>query len=288
MKRNSGYAALTRAISGGQYSSSGGVPAPGAGEDLVAHQHRHVAAQPVALARQVEQRVADRLPQRRRERVELDDVRPRREVRVAPARHPARADLHRPDRIAGIARHEQLRPPRSPRMVRRDVVGDVVEDQLQPQLGQRGPRRGERRRPAEPRVHDVVAHAVRRADDVRVAQVGQRGAVARLQPRIGPRDRQPRRAALPHAHQPDRLDARQRDRLPGHLVQPPPRQPDRGVDLVDHDRSAPSISYSSATVPVQPVWWLAPIPAPLSPWKYSWKRIRSRQCGSVWNFSIAP
>jgi len=28
-------------------------------------------------------------------------------------------------------------------------------------------------------------------------------------------------------------------------------------------------SGSSATVPVQPVWWLAPMPAPLSPWKYS-------------------
>ena len=24
-----------------------------------------------------------------------------------------------------------------------------------------------------------------------------------------------------------------------------------------------------AIAPVQPVWWLAPIPAPLSPWKYS-------------------
>src|SRR4029450_1827700 len=45
---------------------------------------------------------------------------------------------------------------------------------------------------------------------------------------------------------------------------------------------------SSATVPVQPVWWLAPRPAPLSPWKYSWKRIRSRQCGSLWNVSIPP
>jgi len=26
---------------------------------------------------------------------------------------------------------------------------------------------------------------------------------------------------------------------------------------------------SLATIPVQPVWWLAPMPAPLSPWKYS-------------------
>lgn len=37
---------------------------------------------------------------------------------------------------------------------------------------------------------------------------------------------------------------------------------------------------SLATSPVQPVWWLAPMPAPLSPWKYSWNGIRLRQCGS--------
>ena len=31
-----------------------------------------------------------------------------------------------------------------------------------------------------------------------------------------------------------------------------------------------------------------PNPAPLSPWKYSWNKTRSRQCGSVWNFSELP
>jgi len=45
---------------------------------------------------------------------------------------------------------------------------------------------------------------------------------------------------------------------------------------------------SFATTPVQPVWWEAPSPSPLSPWKYSWNWIRSRQCGSLWNFSRAP
>ena len=30
------------------------------------------------------------------------------------------------------------------------------------------------------------------------------------------------------------------------------------------------------------------MPAPLSPWKYSWNSSRSCQCGSVWNFSIPP
>ena len=47
-------------------------------------------------------------------------------------------------------------------------------------------------------------------------------------------------------------------------------------------------SRSLATTPVQPVWWLAPTPRPLSPWKYSWKGMYSRQCGSLWNSSTWP
>ena len=35
------------------------------------------------------------------------------------------------------------------------------------------------------------------------------------------------------------------------------------------------------TSAVQPVWWLAPTPRPVSPWKYSWNSTRSRQCGIV-------
>ncbi len=33
--------------------------------------------------------------------------------------------------------------------------------------------------------------------------------------------------------------------------------------------TCPKKCMNEATRPVQPVWWLAPIPAPLSPWKYS-------------------
>src|SRR5438128_28322 len=35
------------------------------------------------------------------------------------------------------------------------------------------------------------------------------------------------------------------------------------------------------TSAVHPVWWLAPRPLPVSAWKYSWKRRRSRQWGSA-------
>ena len=190
-------------------------------------------------------------------------------------------------------------------MVGRDVVGHVVEDQLQPALGQRGPRRGEGG--AEARVDDVVAHAVRRADHVLVAQVRQRRAHARHQPRV----RRARSPARPGCA-PTRPSARRR-RPAARRARPTsaagtspsvrrPPQPDRGVDLVDRRSAgahqpaarppsrarptAPPSRNSSATAPVQPVWWLAPRPAPLSPWKYSWNRIRSRQCGSSWNFSM--
>jgi hypothetical protein len=43
----------------------------------------------------------------------------------------------------------------------------------------------------------------------------------------------------------------------------------------------PSSSKSRATSAVQPVWWVAPTPRPVSPWKYSWKRMSQRQCGSA-------
>ena len=44
----------------------------------------------------------------------------------------------------------------------------------------------------------------------------------------------------------------------------------------------------SATSPVQPVWWLAPSPAPLSPWKYSLNVMLSRHRGSFCSLSTQP
>src|SRR5262249_55937025 len=50
----------------------------------------------------------------------------------------------------------------------------------------------------------------------------------------------------------------------------------------------PKTWISVATSPVQPVWWLAPHPAPWSPWKHSKNSKPSRQGGSDWNFSAPP
>ena len=55
------------------------------------------------------------------------------------------------------------------------------------------------------------------------------------------------------------------------------------------DRSSGPPRHSRwATRPVQPVWCDAPMPAPVSPWKYSWNSSRSRHSGSSRNFAIAP
>ncbi len=42
-----------------------------------------------------------------------------------------------------------------------------------------------------------------------------------------------------------------------------------GVSSASWAVTRPKRSRRRATRPVQPVWWLAPMPAPLSPWKYS-------------------
>ena len=44
---------------------------------------------------------------------------------------------------------------------------------------------------------------------------------------------------------------------------------------------------TSAITPVQPVWWDAPRPAPLSPWKYSLKTRLSFHAGSCCSRSHA-
>ena len=142
-----------------------------------------------------------------------------------------------------------------PRVVGRDVVGDVVEDQPEAPRGELLARVRERVAAAEARVDRVVAHAVRRADHVLVAQIGERRAVAGVELGVGPRDLEARRAALPDAHQPHGVDRQRRERVPlgvagtwssvsaraGARVAAEPPQPDRGVDLV-HGRAPRAVA----------------------------------------------
>ena len=225
-----------------------GALAPRALEDVVQHQHRHVAADSVALLGDVLQRLDDGLAQRRSEGVELHDVGPRGKVRVAAVREHAPGDLGERRRITRAvvlsAGDEVLRVRLRPRMVGRDVVRDEVEDQTEPASGKRGPCRRKALRTAQALVDDVAPDAIGRADDVLRAEVGERAPEAFDEPGVGECDRDPCRAPLPDAHQPDDIEPERRDRVPlplGHVAKVDRHsltarqvlEPHPGVELVD-------------------------------------------------------
>ncbi len=135
-----------------------GARAPRPREDLVRHQHRHVAANAVALRRRSRSACRSR-PSRSpaRERVQLDDVRPRREVGVLAVREHAGRRLEEARRVRGElgggAPDEVVGVLGRPRVIGRDVVRDVVEDQAQT--------RGRRARPAPRRARSRRRNAAR-------------------------------------------------------------------------------------------------------------------------------
>ena len=146
--------------------------------------------------------LGDRVAQRGRERVELDDVRPRREVRDRGrgrrSRRPSRRNAAGSRaRSSSVPADEVARgAPSSHGMVGRDVVGHVVEDQPEPARGElaraaRAPpgRRSARRRRS--RARSTASRSRRRR---------RRSGSAARKPAIRPgsleRDRQPGRAAL--------------------------------------------------------------------------------------------
>ncbi len=227
-----------------------GALAPRAGERVVHHEHRHVAAHAVALVGDPPERLDHRRPQRGGEGVELDDVGPRREVGVAAVGQHTPGDVDERSGVGGEvlrrALHEALRVRRRPWVVRCHVVRDEVEDQTESPPGEGGPGGGETRTAAEGAVDLVVPDAVRRPDHVVGAVVGKCGAEAVDQTGVGQRHGDAGRAPLPDPHQPDRVEPGVGDGIPllvGHarevhspagldteLVQPRP-----GVDLV-HER----------------------------------------------------
>ena len=231
-----------------------GALAPRPLEDVVHHQHRHVAADAVALRGDRAERLHDRGPQLGRERVQLDDVRPGREVRVAAVREDARRRRARttPDRARGPRRSPRTKYSGCvgrPRMVGRDVVRHEVEDQAEPALRERRARRGEPVRPAQLRVDHVAADAVRRADHVlasrsRAARAGRTRPAprsrARSRPRPGCAPRRPSarpRRSRARRSRPTRARERRRGR-PRSLAAAQLIEPDPRVELVDERMSA--------------------------------------------------
>ena len=206
--------------------------APGAREDLVDHQHRHVAADAVALVarcRSARSSMASRSAGAKA--LSWTTSGQRREVRIAAAGEHLAA---RRQPAAGSRRQVVARVPWTkysgcslePRMVGRDVVGHEVEHQPDPALGQRGSRAAASRPAAERVVDHVAADAVAASRSTSVvAQVRQRGAERGHSAGFGAGDRQPGRAALPDAHQPDRVDAGRGDGVPGRVGDIGQRQP---------------------------------------------------------------
>jgi hypothetical protein len=108
--------------------------------NLVGHQHRHVAAKPVALFCDPDDSLGASVAQRGRVRVALQHVLPRRKVRVASLREHATRDPQERVRVARelllVAAQKAPWAIRDPRMVGRDVVWHVVEDQRQVSIGE--------------------------------------------------------------------------------------------------------------------------------------------------------
>ena len=238
-----------------------------------------------------DQHLRHRVAQRRRVRVELDDVGPGREVRIAPpGEDPAAGGPDERLRVLGQLLlgpgDEAFRQGSSPGVVGRHVIGHVVEDQADPAALQRSASRPQGAGASEALIDDVVADAVGRADHILRAQVGQGGAHSSLETGVGHRDAKSLGAALPHSHQPHRVDRQRGKSVPlglGNLVEgerasaraAEALEPHRGVDLVDggprgqaHGLEpysptaasgpagasiSPASRNRSATVPVQPV-----------------------------------
>ena len=191
----------------------GGDP-PGPLEDLRQDEHRHVAADAVALAGDPPELAEHRLLEGRVAVVQLERVRPAVEVRVAPVRQDARAlaRLHAAV-VLGLRGelllrpgHEEVRVLGHPGVVRRHVVRDEVEDEAQAATLQALAEPGERRVAAEVLVDPVVLDA---KQEPQTSSSRKSGRTRRYSASHSGFDRETRRAAspgLPDAEEPDEVE----------------------------------------------------------------------------------
>jgi len=106
---------------------------PGFGENPVEHQHRHIAANTVAVPGDGGEQFRHRTACRIAPIVQLNSIRPRREIRILaigqPANLPARLLRERASRLPG-ALHKQLRLLPDPGMVQPKMVGHEIQHQF--------------------------------------------------------------------------------------------------------------------------------------------------------------
>ena len=225
--------------------------APGAVEHLGQQQHRHVAAQPIAmLGNRRQLRHLGRL-QHRIGIVELQRIRPAGEIRIAAMSQDPRSLIRLgPPVIAGggrqiglVALDIEIRLGPDPGRIEARVVGHEIEHQLDAALGEAGAEARERRRPAQIFIDLVIGDGEARSRDIGLGKIGQgRLAFGAPRGRALARHRPALRADLPDAQQPDPVEAVARetiedvlpdigegDLLPG--IGRQPIQPGAGVDL---------------------------------------------------------
>src|SRR5215207_5496834 len=137
---------------------------PGSCEDIIHDQHRHIATDTVALLGNLAERLDHNSAQGWSEGVQLNHIRPRREVRISAIGHDTTVNLNKGLwvrlQLVGRAGHEQLRLARGPWMIRSHVVGDEVQDQAHTTRRERLPGGGERASSTKMIIDNIAAYAV--------------------------------------------------------------------------------------------------------------------------------
>ena len=192
--------------------------APGAFEDLVQQKHGHVATDAITLSRDTGDSLDHCLPKSGLKRIELQNIRPSREVGATAAGEDIslyhNVGCRLVSSIIGISANEILGVFGDPRVIRRNMIRNEVQEQLHASLRELLPGDGEAFRAAEVFINYVASYAVGRSDIVFWLKVGQSSAevVNQILVLIGNRDA--RRASLPNAHEPDGVEAELGDGVP--------------------------------------------------------------------------
>src|SRR5882672_1036310 len=191
---------------------------PGALEDRVQEQHCHVSAHTITLLGNARECLNGCSSKIRLEGVQLQDIGPGRKVRVSSASEDCSAHLRIGAAIlhdvSGTATDEVLRMFDDPRMVRSDVVRYEIQDQVHSPLRELTPGNRKAFRASEIVIDNIAAYAIWRPDVVFGAKIRKRSTELSKQILILVGDCNPRRTALPNAHEPHRIEAEGGDRIP--------------------------------------------------------------------------
>ena len=226
---------------------------PGSCKNVIHDQHRHIATDTVALLGNLAERLDHNSAQGRSKGVQLNDIRPCREVRISAIGQDMTVNLNKGlsvrSQLVGRAGHEQLRLARCPRMIRSHVVGDEVQDQAQPPRRKRLPSAGERASAPEMIIDNIAAYAVGRSHNIVGLPIGQSRVEADPQVVIGQRDPDAGGAALPNSHQPHAVESKIGNLLPVAVGNRPKiNRPAIGPA----ETSRPDSSFSGVVRPLEP------------------------------------